>query len=397
MDPDGTMFFILNLIISFVLCLYTAAKIRQEDDDEYLLGFSPSQASGFLLYAVNMWAFSTYTLPKFDLYPSVAMWALFIIVATFIPFSLGLAIDEKLTTITKLLSPIITVLNSTITLIILLPAQIVFKIFRLKAEDDVTQQDIMDMVEDAHEDEIHDDQKEMIENIFELDDTRAGEIMTHRTDVYALNGNHTCAEILDETMEQGFSRLPVYDGTIDTILGILYTKDLLKVIGDESKLNQPVKNFTRPAMFVPEACGARQLLVEFKKNHNQIAVVVDEYGGTSGIVTMEDILEEIVGNIQDEYDDEEEVCVKNEDGSYTCLASMYVDDMLSLFDMERENEDEEDFDSLGGLIIDKLARIPTQDDSPEIEYRGLILKVVQAGNRRIEKVKVSKKYSDLTA
>ncbi len=394
MDPDGTMFFILNLIISFILCLYTAAKIRQEDDDEFILGFSPSQASGFILYAVNIWALSTYTLPKMELYPSIAMWALFIIVATFLPFSLGLAIDEKLTVVTKLLSPIITLLNNTITFIILLPARIVFKAFRLKADDDVTQQDIMDMVEDAHEDEIHNDQKEMIENIFELDDTRASEIMTHRTDVYALNGNNTCAEIIDEIMEEGFSRLPVYDGTIDTIVGVLYTKDLLKVIGDENKMNKPIRNFTRTAMFVPEACEARQLLVEFKKNHNQIAIVVDEYGGTSGIVTMEDILEEIVGNIQDEYDDEEEISVENSDGSYTCLASMDVDDMLALFDIERDDEEEEDFDSLGGLIIDKLSRIPTADDSPEIEYRGLIIKVVQAADRRIEKVKVHKKDDD---
>ena len=393
MDPDGTMYFILNLIISFVLCLFTGAKIRQEEDENFLLGISYSQASAFILFIINIWFMCTYTFPKFDFYVSVGLGVLFIVFATYLPLCVSLAADDKFVFVTKILSPIISVLNSTVTLILLLPAQIIFKIFRLKAEDEVTQQDIIDMVGDAHENEIDHDQKEWIENIFELDDTRASDIMTHRTDVFSLDGNLTCEDIINETMQSGFSRLPVYDHSIDTIIGVLYTKDLLKVVGDDEKMKKPVKDFMRNAMFVPEACGARRLLVEFKKNHNQMAVVVDEYGGTSGIVTMEDVLEEIVGNIQDEYDNEEEESVKNEDGSYTCLASMDVDDMLDLFGIERDEEEEEDedFDSLGGLIIDRLSRIPTDEDKPEVDYHGLTLTVIQTADRKIEKVRVEPK------
>ena len=158
-------------------------------------------------------------------------------------------------------------------------------------------------------------------------------------------------------------------------------------------MNRPVKNFVRKAMFVPEACGARELLVQFKKNRTQIAIVVDEYGGTSGIISMEDILEEIVGNIQDEYDDEEELFMKTKSGAYICQASMEVDDLLELMGIEKRTEEEEDlddFDSIGGLIINRLERIPTADEHPKIAYKGLIFTVLEVAERRIVKVKVEK-------
>ena len=276
----------------------------------------------------------------------------------------------------------------------MLPVHIIFGLFKLNAEDEVTAQDVMDLVEDAHEDVIDDERKEMIENIFELDDMTAGDIMTHRTDVFAFNGKDKCADIVEQAVESGFSRIPVYDGTIDTIAGILYTKDLLTVVGDDEKLAQPVKTYVRKAMFVPEACAARELLVQFKLTRNQMAVVVDEYGGTSGIITMEDILEEIVGNIQDEYDDEEEMCSQNEDGSYTCNASMELEDLLELFDIEVDEEEleEEDFDSIGGLIIDRLGRIPSSEEAASVEYKGLVFIVTDVADRRILKVKVERKY-----
>lgn len=218
--------------------------------------------------------------------------------------------------------------------------------------------------------------------------------MTHRTDVFAFNGKSSCADILARAIDSGFSRIPVYEGTIDTITGILYTKDLLTVVTDDGKLARPVSRYVRKPMFVPETCAARELLVQFKLTRNQMAVVVDEYGGTSGIITMEDILEEIVGNIQDEYDDdEEEMYVKNDDGSLTCNAAMEIDDLLDLFDIEADDEEreEEDFDSIGGLIIDRLARIPSPEENAQVEYRGLIFTVTEVADRRILKVRVEKK------
>lgn len=365
-----------------------------EQDEDFPLGVSPSQVSAVMLMLANIWVMTTYVLPSFKFPLNIVLAVIFAVVATFLPYCVGLAVSEDLTFATKLLSPVITVLNSTLALIVMLPVHIIFGLFKLNAEDEVTAQDVMDLVEDAHEDVIDDDQKEMIENIFELDDMTAADIMTHRTDVFAFNGKDKCADIVDQAVESGFSRIPVYDGTIDTIAGILYTKDLLTVVGDDEKLAQPVKTYVRKAMFVPEACAARELLVQFKLTRNQMAVVVDEYGGTSGIITMEDILEEIVGNIQDEYDDEEEMYIRNEDGSYICNASMELEDLLDLFDIEPEEDEleEEDFDSIGGLIIDRLGRIPNSDEKASVEYKGLVFTVTEVADRRILKVKVERKY-----
>jgi len=322
----------------------------------------------------------------------VAEGFLFIMFGVILPFCLGLANREKFSRFGEIGSAVIGVISATVTKIVTLPTFIIFRLFRLDADDEVTQEDVMDMVEDADEDEIDDDQKEMIENIFELDEMTAGDIMTHRTEVLAFSGKEKCRDILDTAIKSGFSRIPVYDGTIDTIVGFIYAKDLLSVVGDTRKMDMPVRRFIRKAMYVPERCAARELLVQFKKKHTQIAVVVDEYGGTSGIVTMEDILEEIVGSIQDEYDNEEELYTQNEDGSYTVQASMELDDLLELFDIERteEEEDEDDFDSVGGLIISKLERIPTQDEQPVVEYRNLLFTVLKVEDRRIVKVRAER-------
>ena len=394
MDPDGSLYFYFALlsVLSFVFCLYTAVKVRQDEDGGFALGVSPGVVSSALLYLACRGIICAAVLPKLPLWQRVVCGAIFILLSTALPFCTGLAIWEKLGFVTAALSPVITVMNLTVTNLAMLPAKAVFSAFRLKAEDEVTAQDVMDLVEDAHEDVIDEDQKEMIENIFELDEMSAGDIMTHRTDVTAFDGRQSRQDVIDIAVQSGFSRIPVYDGTIDTIVGVLYTKDLIPVIGDDEKLKRPVSDFMRKAMFVPEACAARELLVQFKKTRSQMAIVVDEYGGTSGIVTMEDILEEIVGNIQDEYDNEEELYTQNPDGSYTCLGAMEVEDLLELLDIPPQDreEDDEDFDSVGGLIINKLGRIPTPGESRQVEYKGVMFTVLEVADRRIIKVKAEK-------
>ena len=395
MDPDGTIYFILNFIISFILCLYIGTVIKNEQDFEGKLGVPNNRFSGFLLFLLNFWRLSVTALPKFNIYAAVVLGALFVMAAVILPFCLGLAVYESpgAKFLYRAVSFFTNILNHTVMPVLMFLTHGIFRLFKLETDDEVTRQDVMDLVEDADEDVIDDDQKEMIENIFELDDTKAEDIMTHRTDVFAFNGEEKCRDIIDKAIESGFSRIPVYDGTIDTIIGFLYSKDLLAVMGHREKMNRPVKNFVRKAMFVPEACGARELLVQFKKNRTQIAIVVDEYGGTSGIISMEDILEEIVGNIQDEYDDEEELFIKTKSGAYICQASMEVDDLLELMGIEKRTEEEEDlddFDSIGGLIINRLERIPTADEHPKIAYKGLIFTVLEVAERRIVKVKVEK-------
>ena len=391
MDPDGTIYYCINLIISFILCLYIAVKQKQEEDQDFSIGISKNLVSCLLLLVINFGVLCSLVLPAFLLKFQLLLGALFVCIGVFIPYCLGLALFEKLDFILKLCLPFITVLNFTFTPILLLPVYGLFKLFRLDTDTKVTQQDVMDLVEDADNNVIDDDQKEMIENIFLLDDMTAGDIMTHRTEVFAVSGEEKCSDVIERAKGEGFSRIPVYSHTIDTILGILYAKDLLNVVGDEAKLERPIKDFVRKAMFVPEACGANELLVQFKLKRTQIAVVVDEYGGTSGVVTMEDVLEEIVGNIQDEYDNEEEMFVQNEDGSYLCLASMDLEDLLDLFDITiPENFKEEDFDTVGGLIIDRLARIPLQEENAKVEYLDLLFTVTEVADRRIVRVKVEK-------
>lgn len=395
MDPDGTIYFLINLTISFTLCLYIASVRQQEECEDFAIGMSKSLISGALLFLVNFGVLIYFVLPKFGVIWQLVLGALFVFMGTFLPYCIGLAQYEKLNGLAKFLTPLIVVLNYTVTFIVVLPIIAAFKIFNFNTQTEITQQDVMDLMEDASDDIIDDEQKEMIENIFELDDTTVGDIMTHRTEVFAVNEEGTCLDIIEKMKDEGFSRIPVYTNTIDTISGVLYAKDLLQVIGNEERLNSPVKHLARKAMFVPQSCPANDLLVQFKVKRMQMAVVVDEYGGTSGVITMEDILEEIVGNIQDEYDNEEEEFNQLEDGTLICKASYDIEDALEILgieldeDMEEEIE-EEDFDTVGGLIIDRLARIPEQDEVAEVEYMGVLFTVIEVADRRIVKVKAQK-------
>lgn len=392
MDPDGTIYFLISFIFSVVLCLYIAAVRRSEDYDDYNIGVSKSLISAMLLCMVNIGLFAGLVMPCFDLQWKCIFGALFVFLGVFMPYCIGLAQYEKLDFVKKLINPLVAVLNYTVTFLITLPVVAVFRIFKLNTKEEATQEDVMELVEDVSEDIIDEEQKEMIENIFELGEITVSEIMTHRTEVFAVDGEDSCREVIEKMKEEGFSRIPVYSGTIDTIVGILYAKDLLNVLGNEEKLAEPVGNIARKAMFVPKSCIADDLLVQFKLKRTQIAVVVDEYGGTSGIVTMEDILEEIVGNIQDEYDNEEEEFQKIDDTTIICVASLHIEDALEALGLEETAEDADDdgYDTVGGLIINKLARIPEQGEDAAVEYMGARFTVLEVADRRIIKVKAER-------
>lgn len=392
MDPDGTVYLLINFIISVVLCLYIAALQRDEDNGDNTIGIAPSIVSAIVLFIVNLGFAAYYALPKFSLPWKCVLGALFVFLGVFLPYCTGLAKHEKLNGLRIIMKPVTTVLNCTVTFIITLPIKAVFKIFKLNTETEVTQEDVMELVEDASDDIIDDDQKEMIENIFQFGDLTAGEIMTHRTEVFAVNGESSCADVIQEIKAEGFSRIPVYSDTIDTVTGILFVKDLLGVIGNEEKLNLPVNSIARKAMFVPKSCPADELLVQFKSKRIQMAIVVDEYGGTSGIVTMEDILEEIVGNIQDEYDNEEEEFHKIDENTIICNASYDIEDAMELFGYDEELAEiaDADYDTVGRLIMNKLARIPEEGEKAVVEYLGIRFTVLEVADRRIIKVKAER-------
>ena len=391
MDPDGTVYFFINLIISLILCLYIAVTIKTEDSEDRI-GISKNLISAFLLFMANFGFMAAIVFPGSDVVRLCVFGALFVFCGVFIPFCIGLAKFEELGGITQLLKPVILVLNYTVTLVVSLPIMLIFKAFKLNTETEVTQEDVMELVEDASDDLIDDEQKEMIENIFEFGDLTASDIMTHRTEVFAVNSESSCGDVISLVKAEGFSRVPVYTGTIDTITGVLFVKDLLGVMGDEDKINAPVSSLARKPMFVPKSCPADDLLVQFKAKRTQMAVVVDEYGGTSGIVTMEDILEEIVGNIQDEFDNEEEEFQKIDDNTVICQSYYDIEDLMELFGFEEQAAEiaDEDYDTVGGLIMNRLARIPEADENAVVEYLGIRFTVLEVADRRIIKVKAEK-------
>ena len=257
-------------------------------------------------------------------------------------------------------------------------------------DDVVTEEDLYDLVDDAGEQDLIDTaQKDMITNIFDLSDATAGDVMTHRTEVNALSDHACCREAVEMVLASGNSRLPVYRKSIDDVVGILYVKDLLRLFSSQELLQKPVVQFVRPAMYVPESRPAAELLKDFKKQHTQIAIVMDEYGGTAGIVTMEDILEEIVGDIQDEYDQEEADFVATENG-FLLDGALDLEDAFKAFGLEcPEPEEGDEFETIGGLISDRLGHIPSQDEQATVEWGGLRFTVVKVGERRIQKVACS--------
>ncbi len=255
----------------------------------------------------------------------------------------------------------------------------------LSSEDQVTEEDLYELMDDADEQDLIDEnQREMITNIIELDDVEAGDIMTHRMDIAAVEEGSTCREAIDRALESGNSRLPVYRRNIDEICGVLYVKDLLCLFNQPQRLDEPVAPFCRKATFVPESRPASQLMLDFKSSRSMMAIVVDEYGGTAGLVSMEDVLEEIVGDIQDEFDDEEAELVA-QDGGFAVSGELDLEDLFDAFDLECPEYDEDEFDTVGGLISDRLGRVPEDGEEASIDWGGIHFKVLSAGDRHIQR------------
>ncbi|MFQ9872567.1 MAG: hemolysin family protein [Oscillospiraceae bacterium] len=253
----------------------------------------------------------------------------------------------------------------------------------------VTEEEIRLMVDAGNESgAIEESQKEMINNIFDFDDRSAGDIMTHRTEVTAIEADATLDEITQLATQTGYSRFPVYEDTMDDIIGILYVKDLLRFIGRPAG-EFDVRSLMREALYVPESNRCRDLFAQFTAKKVQLAVVIDEYGGTSGIVTMEDLLESIVGNIQDEYDNEEEQFIENPDGTITADGAISLDELSRRLDWEL-HEEEEDYDTLGGLILERLGYIPEGEEQVFVTVRGYRFTVVRMDERHIQTVKIEK-------
>lgn len=229
--------------------------------------------------------------------------------------------------------------------------------------------------------------RKMINSIFEFDDKLAYEIMTPRTDVFAIDINDPMDEYIDELMELRYSRIPVYDDENDNIIGILNIKDYLIKARDAGFDNVDISNILRKPYFVPETKNIDSLFFEMQKLKQHIAILIDEYGGFSGIVTMEDIIEEVMGEIDDEYDEEEVEIEKIDDDTYLLDGSADLDDINEELGTDFDSEDSE---TIGGFLVDIMGEIPDADEQEEriVEYKNYVFKIESVKDRRIEMVKM---------
>lgn len=252
--------------------------------------------------------------------------------------------------------------------------------------EQITEDEIRLMVDMGNEDgTIEKSEKDMINNIFEFDEKVVAEVMTHRTEMVAVDENATVAEVAATALKEGFSRIPVYGDNIDDIVGVIFVKDLLKYVENTCHKDEIIKPFIRNILFIPETKRCIELFKLFKVSKNQMAVVVDEYGGTSGVVTMEDLLEAIVGNMQDEYDHEEEDVLQISEKEFILSGALTLEDVEKA--MEIDLSETEEHDTLGGYLINLLERIPDENEQPSVIADNIRFTVLQVKERRIMKVK----------
>ncbi len=249
----------------------------------------------------------------------------------------------------------------------------------------VSEEELLAMADVAvEEDVIEREERQLIHSIIEFGDTVVREVMVPRPDMVAVEARASVNDALELVMSAGYSRIPVYEQGIDDIAGILYAKDLMRAIR-EGRAEEPVRDLTRPARFVPETKRVAELMPEMQKSKTHMAVVVDEHGGTAGIVTLEDLLEELVGEIVDEYDVEEAPVEPLPDGGVRVSARMPIDELNELVDAEFP---EGDYDTVGGLVYFLLGHVPAEGET--VDHNGHRLHAEKVQGRRIGRVRVSK-------
>lgn len=228
-------------------------------------------------------------------------------------------------------------------------------------------------------------EKEMIDSIFKFDDKLAKEVMTPRTEVFLVNINDSVPEFLDRLLEEKYSRVPVYDDDVDNIVGILYMKDFIIEARKNGFDNVNIKSILHSPYFVPESKNIDILFKELQTSKNHIAILIDEYGGFSGVVTIEDLIEEVMGNIEDEYDDDEPDIKKVDSNTYIVRGLLSLDELNNHLDLNLECEN---YDTIGGFLISRMGRIPQKDEEKIIEYDNVTFKIEEVKEKRIEKVKI---------
>ena len=271
-------------------------------------------------------------------------------------------------------------------------SDIILKIFGYDPkviEENVTEDEIMFLVGEGEESgAIEETEKDMIENILDFNDISASEIMTHRIDICAVEDTESIEKLLEVGIEEGRSRIPVYHDDIDSVVGICYVKDLLPYVGKAIPSNLKLRDFLRPAYFIPESKKCSALFEEMTARKVQIAIIVDEYGGTSGLITLEDLVESILGNIQDEYDNEAEEIEVVSENEFTVDGTTSIDEVADLVGVAIP---EGDYDTIAGYVTELLGRILKEDEHPVVETERLIITVLEVEEQRISRLNIVKK------
>jgi putative hemolysin len=292
---------------------------------------------------------------------------------------LSMLVIKPIIFISKLTKPFVKLLT--------ISTNVLVKVFGLSLhnlEEKISEEEIRSMIEVGEENGvINEIEKNMIDGIFEFDDTLAKEIMTPRTSVFALDITTPVEEMIDQVLEEQYSRIPVYENDIDNVIGVLYMKDLFVHIRNNDSID--ISTILRPAYFVPETKNIDALFKELQVTNNHMAILIDEYGGFSGIATIEDLIEEVMGNIFDEYDEEDDGIKKIDSNTYIVDGLTSIDDINELLDIDLPSDD---FDTIGGFVITLLGSIPKEDENNVIEYENITFKIEKLTEKRIEKLKI---------
>jgi len=247
----------------------------------------------------------------------------------------------------------------------------------------LSEDELRAIVDEAEKEEvIEQEEREMIHSIFEFGDTILREVMVPRPDMVAVSAGRSLQEVLEVILRSGFSRIPVYQRDLDDIVGLAYAKDVLRSLHD-GQVDKPLGDILRPAPFMPESMKAADCLREMRRRKSHMVIVIDEYGGTSGLVTIEDLLEEIVGEIADEYDSEEPNVEPLPDGDYRVNARLGIDEVNELLDVQLPSTE---WDSIGGLVFNLIGDVPKEGQ--EVEFMGLRLRAERVQGRRLGRVRI---------
>ncbi|SHH90213.1 putative hemolysin [Clostridium collagenovorans DSM 3089] len=269
---------------------------------------------------------------------------------------------------------------------------VIMRLFGIRTEgieEKVSREEIKNLIEIGEEQgAINETERNMIDSIIEFDDKLAKEVMTPRTETFLLEVHSNLKDNINRILEENFSRIPVYENDIDNVVGVLYIKDLFASIVSLGIENVKIKDIMRTPYFVPETKNIDDLFKELQSTQNYLAILIDEYGGFSGIVTIEDLIEEVMGEISDEFDDEDPEIQKIDDKTYIVSGLVTIDDLNDNLNLDLSSDSA---DSIGGLCMELLGTVPKEHEHHEIELDSLIFKILQLDEKRIEKLQLTLK------